>query len=503
MSGGGAFSRRAVVALAVAGALSLAAAFVLGTVGDQLAEPLSAAPDAWSRSALGHRVLLQLLREEGHEVHLSRHGTGRKAADGALVALLEPRQLEAGDRLPDATLEGIAAQAHRLVVVLPKRSGAADPQRRGWLRDHELLSNRPAERILSLLGLEGDVIRPPKLGAWQGELPAPTLHDAQLIRGARLRPLLWTDEGVLVGEAELLVTPAPAGQTGEGPEGEDASGPAAAQDDEDGDGEEEAAGDEAPEAASPPDAADAADEPFASCDGDEPGGCDGVRRVLVVADPDLIAHHGLGEGRNAEIAVGALLRLARPGEAVVVDEILHGHEAQPSVAAEVFAFPLVLTTLQALGTALLLCGAAVAGFGRPRRAADGLAPGKTFLVENTAELLHAGGHVAEALTAYLRAAREEVLARVHPPPGESPDAWLRRVEATRGQEGALAALEARVARLRRRRHGLEHEAIRTARDIHRWREELTDGADWRSARGCWRCRPRSTRWSWARTPRSS
>jgi hypothetical protein len=208
--------------------------------------------------------------------------------------------------------------------------------------------------------------------------------------------------------------------------------------------------------------------------------------VVVVADPDLLATHGLGRGRNAEIALAALKRLGG-GSTLIVDETLHGHELEPSLVQELLRFPLVLATLQALAALALLSWAALVRFGRPIAAPPLLRAGKDFLVQNMADLLRAGGHAREAARAYLKATREEVLARIPPPGGaEAPEAWLLRLEAARGRAGTLASLEKQVAAIGSGRRGAEVEALRAAQRIQRWREELTHGAaagDPREARG--------------------
>ena len=203
----------------------------------------------------------------------------------------------------------------------------------------------------------------------------------------------------------------------------------------------------------------------------------GEWRTIVLADPDVIATHGLGRGANAVLLVRLLERLGAGGRTVVVDETLHGHEEQPSISRALVRFPLVLATLSAVLAAALLAWAAAVRFGRPRPPDPALAPGKLFLVEQTAGLLRHGGRAGDAAAAYLRAAKDAVIHALRPP-GEASagDAWLARAEAARGAEGALAALEERVRRLSARRAGGEEEAVRLARDIHAWREELTDGA---------------------------
>lgn len=205
---------------------------------------------------------------------------------------------------------------------------------------------------------------------------------------------------------------------------------------------------------------------------------EGDVHLVVLADPDVLATHGLGRGANAELAVALLDRLDPEGRAaVVVDETLHGHEAQPSLARELMRWPLVLATVQAALALALLAWAALVRFGRPRPAPAALAPGKDFLVENTAELLRHGGHLGPAVDAYWRAAREQIARALRPPGERSGDLerWLGGLAAARGRGARLAALERRVAALSGRR-GHAEEALRTALEIHAFREEMTDGA---------------------------
>jgi hypothetical protein len=200
--------------------------------------------------------------------------------------------------------------------------------------------------------------------------------------------------------------------------------------------------------------------------------------LVVLADPDVIATHGLGRGANAELAVRILERLADGGGGtVVVDETLHGWEASPSLARELLRWPLALATIQAALALALLAWAASVRFGRPRRDPPALAPGKAFLIENTAALLRHGGHLGAAVAAYWRAAKEQIVHALRAPNdrGAAPDALLARTAAARGKTDRLDALERRVAALAARR-GAPDEAVRIALDIHRFREEMTNGS---------------------------
>lgn len=403
----GAFGRRGAGALAAVAAASLAAAGFLGAFGDALWDPPSAGADAFSRSAVGHRAWLELLRGAGRQVLVSRHRTAEKASDGAVVALLEPR-VGPEDAAREELLEDVNGAAPLLLVVLPKRLAIPDQARPSWVAAAPLLPTADAQRVLDALALEATVVRPGRaVGAWRGPLPAPTLDEPQLVQSTALTPLVEADEGgMLAGELDV----------------------------------------------------------------------DGWRTV-VLADPDVLASHGLSRGENAALALALLRRLGAEGLPVVVDETLHGHDVRPSLVRELLRFPLALATASALLAAALLAWAALVRFGRPERPAPALAAGRLFLVESTAVLLRQGGDAGHAAAAYLRAAKDEVARRLRPPgEGERTDAWLARAAEARGRGEALAALEERVRRLAGRRAGGEEEAVRTAREVHRWREEMTDGA---------------------------
>jgi hypothetical protein len=389
------FSRRTAAWLAAVAAASLAISAFLGAYGELLGDPPTWRADGFSRSAIGHRAFADLARALGLPVLVSRHRTATRAADDVVTVLLEPDLGEARDGPRRAALVDVAASAGRLLLVLPKRDGPPDPTRPAWLGRHGLVPEAAALAPLLALGDEDAygvevaatlvrLERPPP--GWRGELPAPSLAAPQLLETGALRPLLWCDEGILVGELQL-------------------------------------------------------DEQVA----------------LVVSDPDLLATHGLGRGDNAVVAIRLLewLGAGEDGRPVVIDETLHGLEIQPSITRELFRFPLLLATLQALLAAALAGWAAMVRFGRPHAAPRPLSPGTAFLVESTAGLLQHGGHAGHALSAYWKDAREEVLRRLHgraAPPAD-PEAALMRLLEARGKEATLAALDARVRALAGRRRG--------------------------------------------------
>jgi len=200
--------------------------------------------------------------------------------------------------------------------------------------------------------------------------------------------------------------------------------------------------------------------------------------IWVLTDPDIINNHGLRHRANARFAATLIDRL-RNGGPVVFDETVHGLGTDPSLVRTLFEFPLVLSTLQALICALLLVWAAATRFGPRRAAPPPLAPGKEFLIRNTAALLRYGGHDADALRRYLATAVAAVRHSLHAPADLAPaalTAWLERVRLVRKGSIALPELERDVSAVVAdpRAHG--HRIVELAEKICRWRTEMTHGS---------------------------
>ncbi len=199
--------------------------------------------------------------------------------------------------------------------------------------------------------------------------------------------------------------------------------------------------------------------------------------IWVLADPDILNNAGLAKPGNAEVVV-ALIDKLREGGPVVFDETVHGHAQTPSLLHVLFEFPLVLATMQVLICAVLVIWAAMVRFGPKRAPPPPLAPGKDFLIANTAALLRYGGHDAAALERYLAATIQVVRHALHAPDSLGPSAtiaWLERVRVTRGGTRSLSELQTTVAAARDPQRVLE-----VADQVYRWRMEMTHGTTNRS-----------------------
>jgi hypothetical protein len=209
-------------------------------------------------------------------------------------------------------------------------------------------------------------------------------------------------------------------------------------------------------------------------------------RLVVLSDPDVLANHGLGDGDNAVVAWEVLGLAREPGQAVVLDETLHGHERVPSLWRELFTFPLAVASVQGLLIVGFLVWAGLGRFGAPLPPAASLAAGKGVLVDNTAALLRVGGHSAYTLARYLESLKYEVARTLHAPAGAPPAELrdrLRRLGRRKRVTEDLAALETAVARLRDGAAPPPAVVLAVARRVHRWRQEMLSGGPERAGGG--------------------
>jgi hypothetical protein len=405
------FSRRALGWLVGISVVSFTTWLVVGLVAPEPSDLQSADADAYSRSAIGHRALVELLRAQRVPVMVSRFDSGARAGEQALLVVAEPG-LEAGGTTAVRKLQQMLRSSRRSLLVLPKWQGHEDPAHRGWL---DRAGPVPPAEIASLLKA-ADVPAVAYLAAGggvqacEGAGAAATLDRPQLLRpnegDESLTPLVVCGDGWLLAEREEQ----------------------------------------------------------------EDGGS-----LLILSDPDVLANHGIADGDNALVAWAVIEHARRPGQAVVLDETLHGHERVPSLFRELFTFPLALVTFQTALAIGFLVWSGVSRFGAPLPPVPVLEAGKGVLVDNTAALLRLGGHSAYTLGRYLDSLTQEVGRVLHAEEGGKPGelrARLRRIARRRRVTEDLDAIESAVERLRREKSPAPAAVLAVARRVHRWREEM-------------------------------
>jgi hypothetical protein len=197
-------------------------------------------------------------------------------------------------------------------------------------------------------------------------------------------------------------------------------------------------------------------------------------RVLVLSDPDVLANHGLGRGDNAAVALDVVKRAGSPPKVLIVDEALHGHESVSSLWNDLFRMPLVLAVFHAALAVGVLLWSGIPRFGAPVPVRHGLESGKEVLIDNTAALLHQGGHAPHVLRCYLDAAIDDALAALHTPAHLPRSERLAHLARRPGQTVDIRGVEDAVRGMQGGRVG-DGVILSLAQKIHLWKEELIRG----------------------------
>ena len=196
------FSRKAVIALVVVGVLSFATAVGFAVFGKGVGAKPSARADAYSRSAIGHRGFVELLRQYDVPVVVSQHDSGNRAGDSGLLIVAEPL-IAAGDTSAEAELRAMLSQAGTSLVILPKWFGTPDSERPDWVGEVYLLEGAEVLPTLQAVGVAPQTVLT-RCSSWsasgfdlQPSLAAPY---QLLVRSDDLIPVIACEDGSLLGQ---------------------------------------------------------------------------------------------------------------------------------------------------------------------------------------------------------------------------------------------------------------------------------------------------------------
>ena len=399
------FSRRVLVGwIAAATVIFGITLYLMG--GGEVTSPEGVLPSTFSRSAIGHAGIAEVLQRLDRVVVKSRQNSLDQLSRGSVLVIAEPRSDTAFEEMTKTLLK-----ANTILLVLPKRLGRPSDRKREWLGQAGEWSVAAAQGVLRLVVPGGEVIRQNAAPNWttnaigiSPNLPEPI----QLMRGDRLTPIIAAGDRLLVGEIR-----------------------------------------------------------------------DGSRRILVLSDPDVISNLGMARPDNATLAVALIERLRGIDGKVVFDETIHGYKARSANPFLLpFQFPFVIATAQMAIAALLLLWAAMARFGAPQSVPPVLSAGRQGLLQNVAKLIAFTGHEAIMVRRYVQETIRAVASQLHAPAGLSGEpllAWLQRVGVARGVEASCSEIARRAVQLSESGRRDLKDADRIARDIYRWKQEMTDG----------------------------
>jgi hypothetical protein len=199
MSGTALFSRRLLIAWIGAALLIFATALYFIGGGGQKAGGDAVGPSTFSRSAIGYAGFAEILSRLGIPVVKSQYDALAKLTPGGILVIAEPPppilfSTEAKDML---------AKARTALLILPKWQGEESKTHTGWLADASLVPEAVAASVLGLITSDAKVFRTDAIEAWSIDAlgATPTIDGpVQLIRSKRLRPVVGTGDGMLVGE---------------------------------------------------------------------------------------------------------------------------------------------------------------------------------------------------------------------------------------------------------------------------------------------------------------
>ena len=188
---------------------------------------------------------------------------------------------------------------------------------------------------------------------------------------------------------------------------------------------------------------------------------------FVLADPDLLNNHGMGDARRAQAALALLDFLnSTDAEAVYFDVTLNGLGHSKSPLKLAFDPPFLAVTLAILAALLLAGLQAIVRFGVPLRPERAIAFGKAALVDNSAALVRKAGREAHLGWRYANMIRDRMATVLRLPPTLPDDRLVERLDALKAEQvfSTLAANAAGAST----REGV----LAAAKALHQWQQEV-------------------------------
>jgi hypothetical protein len=363
----------------------------------------AAGPTSFSRSAIGYAGIADVMRRLGVRIVKSSDASLGKLDPQGLLIVAEPFGY-----LPESQLRSLLT-ARNVLLVLPKWTGKPSEQKPGWIENVSLLGVGSAQSVARIAVANADVVQMPPIANWvSNEIGgSPTVTgNVQLIKSSRLRPVVATADGMLIGELKA-----------------------------------------------------------------------GQRRLWILADPDVLDNHGLLA--NAVFATTLINRLRGSDGNVVFDETVHGLQQAPRSAFwRLFEFPFVLATIQGAIAIAFLLWATMGRFGTPLSPPIAMPSGKAGLIENTAKLFTLARYQPVIVKRYVHAIMREVGRQLRAPSGISDTAlvdWLRRTGQARAVSVDCGSVVSAVDEIAPSARGGGTALAALARDMFRWKQEITDG----------------------------
>jgi hypothetical protein len=190
------FSPRMLAAWLALALILFAGAVYFGVFGADNRNADTTGPSSFSRSAIGYAGFADIMRRLGIRVVKSRYASLSKVSPDGVLIVAEPPTLGAPQWRSLIT-------ARRVLLVLPKWYGRPSDSRPGWIEDAVTRPEPAAQALLQTAAPGATVARSTPGTSWSpneiGEIPT-VVDPLQLIRSDRLRPIVGSADGILLGE---------------------------------------------------------------------------------------------------------------------------------------------------------------------------------------------------------------------------------------------------------------------------------------------------------------
>jgi hypothetical protein len=389
------FNPRTLLALIALGAVAFIAMTYFMIAGEIGRPQRPASPTTTSRSAIGYRAFIELLRRFDLSVVAPTSVQLERASLRIVLAPGTPDEVHA------------ALGSRPVLIVLPKWRASARPLSDS-VTDAHLLETAVVRDLAWQIAGDISIVRPDSTGAWRddGVQGEPTLAHPQLMRSRSLCPVVSNDAGMLI--ARLCSQP----------------------------------------------------------------------NIAVLADPDLLANHGLWRGDNAVLAMSAVASLRKGNGPIVALERVTELPPSRSIWRLAFSPPFVLITVTALVAVGVAVWFAAMRFGPAAAEELDRPPGVMTLIDIAARLLRPKVDGGRLLGRYADLLTLDLGRRLHAPQrlrGASEiGAWLDASERGREAGSRYADLARGVASAGEKRLGAAAAVMAAAR-LHHWRGEMLNG----------------------------
>jgi hypothetical protein len=193
----------------------------------------------------------------------------------------------------------------------------------------------------------------------------------------------------------------------------------------------------------------------------------GDRPLYVLADPDLLNNHGMGDSRQAAGAVAMLDYLnSTNAESILFDVTANGLGGTRSPLKLAFDPPFLGVTLTIFAAMLLAAIQATVRFGSPHIPERAIAFGKAALVDNSAALIRKAGREASLGSRYVDVIRQRAVQLFRLAPTLSNDMLDQRLEWLNPRR-SFSELARAMDEARNR-----GELVARAQSLHHWIEEV-------------------------------